>query len=90
MKSYTIIIFIALGLCISSSLTGQNVKNAAESMKAPTEQDYLDALAFFDSNEVQADELLKEAMNTCMTYLMYQNDSQGKISLFEKAAQHQP
>ncbi len=87
MKRYLTIFFIALGFSFLSAQEDQNVKNL-NPQKEITEQDYLDALAFFDAEEVQSPEKLTNAMTTAMTYLMYKKDNQGQIDFFEKAAQY--
>ena len=87
MKSYLIIFFIALGFSFLSAQDDQTVKNINQK-KEITEQDYLDALAFFDAQEVQSPEKLTNAVTTAMTYLMYKQDNQGQIDFFEKAAQY--
>lgn len=84
MKKCIAFLFILL---FAASSIAQSIKNI-EGQKEITEQDYLNALAFFESNEVQSPEKLTEAMNTGMTYLMFKKDKQGQIDFFEKAAQY--
>ena len=60
-----------------------NVKDLSSQKKEITEQDYLDAQAFFDGDEISP-EKLKESMNKAMTYLMFQQDNQGQM-VFDKS-----
>jgi two-component sensor histidine kinase len=56
--------------------------------KEITEQDYLEALKFFDATEDQPSKSLESAMMTAQKYLMSTHDNDGLINLFAKAAEY--
>lgn len=67
---------------------GHTDQNASAKKKEITEQDYLDALKFFDALNDQPSTNLEEALGVAQMYLMRKNDTAGLIELFEKAAQY--
>lgn len=88
MKNYFLVLIISLSYIMVLAQPGHDVRKPSEQKKEITEQDYLEALSFFDAMEVQEEEKLQNAMNTAMKYLMMKRDTKGQINLFEKAAQY--
>lgn len=56
--------------------------------KEITEQDYLEAMKFFDATEDQPSSGLETAIMTAQMYLMRSHDNEGLINLYEKAAEY--
>lgn len=88
MKQSILILLFFISLISVHAQDGHDSSNKKPQAQGITEEQYFEALTFFEADEDRPSKELENAMRTAQMYLMQNNDTQGLIDFFEIAAQY--